>query len=536
MNIYELFTRQVEQRPGAAALTERRRNRPVTLSFLELENAAARAAAMLRAGGLEAGDPVLVFVPMSIDLYVALLAILRLRLVAVFLDPSAGRRHIERCCGMLPPKALIATPKAHLLRCISPALRRIPIAFGTGRLRLPGARPWGRWNRYAPYTKVAPCEPDTPALVTFTSGSTGPPKAAVRSHGLLAAQQQSLAAELRAGPGDLVLSGLPIFVLANLGAGAASLIPDCELSRPGAVDAAAVTEQLREFGVTCIQASPAFLERVAEHCSRRGTPLSGVSRIFTGGAPVFPRLLDRIQAAAPQAEVIAAYGSTEAEPIACLARADLRPEDRAAMDAGGGLLAGRPVAAARVRILPDRWGIPIGPFGGPEFERLCLGPGQAGEIVVCGPHVLKGYLRGEGDRETKFKVDGETWHRTGDAGCVDQRGSLWLLGRCTARIDDRRGVLYPFTVETAASSFAAVGRAAFVRAGGRRTLVVEPASDSTPADLELLKSKLAWAHIDRLLVLPHIPVDRRHNGKVDYPGLDRILKRLERMTPQPAAG
>ena len=92
-----------------------------------------------------------------------------------------------------------------------------------------------------------------------------------------------------------------------------------------------------------------------------------------------------------------------------------------------------------LRILPDRWGVPIGPFGEPEFERLCLGPGQAGEIVVSGPHVLKGYLRGEGDRETKFKVDGETWHRTGDAGCVDQEGSLWLLGRCAARIERPAG-------------------------------------------------------------------------------------------------
>jgi len=139
--------------------------------------------------------------------------------------------------------------------------------------------------------------------------------------------------------------------------------------------------------------------------------------------------------------------------------------------------------------------------------------------------VLQGYLRGEGDRETKFSVAGEIWHRTGDAGCVDQEGKLWLLGRCAARIRDRQGVLYPFTVETAADSLAAVRRSACVRAGGRRTLVVEPAANATAAEWVLLKSRLAWAQIERVLVLPRIPVDRRHNAKVDYPGLDRILKR-----------
>ena len=262
--------------------------------------------------------------------------------------------------------------------------------------------------------------------MTFTSGSTGAPKAAVRSHGLLVAQQQILASELRSAPGDLVLSGLPIFVLANLGCGAASLIPGCDLSRPGAVDAAAVIERVRELGVTCIQGSPAFLEKLTDHCRSRGIRLCSVRRICTGGAPVFPRLLDLIQAAAPQADVTAIYGSTEAEPIACLPRAGLRPEDRAAMDAGGGLLAGRPVAATRLRVLPDRWGAPIGPFGEPEFERLCRGPGQAGEIVVSGAHVLKGYLHGEGNCDTKFSVEGRIWHRTGDAGRIDPEGNLWL--------------------------------------------------------------------------------------------------------------
>jgi acyl-CoA synthetase (AMP-forming)/AMP-acid ligase II len=206
------------------------------------------------------------------------------------------------------------------------------------------------------------------------------------------------------------------------------------------------------------------------------------------------------------------------------------------MPAGGGLFAGRPAAATRLQVLPDRWGTPIGPFGESEFNRLCLGPSQAGEIVVSGPHVLRGYLHGEGDRETKFKVDGATWHRTGDAGWVDPEGNLWLLGRCAARIRDRQGILYPFAVEAAIDGFAGVRRSAFVQADGRRTLVVEPTKGSSVAELKRLASGLAWAHIERVLILARIPVDRRHNAKVDYPQLDRILKRRGRMIPQPAAG
>lgn len=524
MNIYDLFARQVRQRPDAAALVDWKHGRPYPMSFRDLDTASARAASMLGAVGLQTGDPVLVFVPMSVDLYVALLAILRLGLVAVFIDPSAGRQHIERCCAVLPPKALIATPKAHLLRCLSPALRRIPVKFATGTAPLPGACRWKDWNHHAPDRQAAGCTPETPALVTFTSGSTGAPKAVVRSHGLLTAQQQSLSAELKTSPADLVLSGLPIFVLSNLGSGAAGLLPGCDLRHPGSINPAPIVERIRELGVTCIQASPAFLERVADHCRCRSVSLPGIRRIYTGGAPVFPRLLDRIQAIAPQAEITAIYGSTEAEPIACISRPDLRPADRMAMNSGCGLLAGRPIGEIKLRILPDCWGTPIGPFSASEFDDLCLGPGKAGEIVVSGPHVVQGYLRGEGDRITKFSVGEQTWHRTGDAGRMDEEGNLWLLGRCAARISDRQGVLYPFTVETAAASCAAVRRSACVKAGESRVLVVEPTTRSRSKLWADLISDLAWAHIERVLVVPSVPVDRRHNAKVDYPALARLLE------------
>ena len=87
-----------------------------------------------------------------------------------------------------------------------------------------------------------------------------------------------------------------------------------------------------------------------------------------------------------------------------------------------------------VRILPDKWGEPIGSFTHAELEAQSLPAGETGEIVVSGPHVLGGYLHGRGDSETKFRVNGTVWHRTGDAGYFDDTGRLWLMGRCAVNI------------------------------------------------------------------------------------------------------
>src|SRR5438067_13002055 len=123
---------------------------------------------MLCAIGLRAGDAVLVFQPMSIDLYVCLLAIFRAGLVAMFLDPAAGREHIKHCCELGSPAAFIGSTKAHLLLPFSRALRRIPRRFSIGRLRIPGSIPWVRHCSAQPLSTIEPCDAETPALLTFT--------------------------------------------------------------------------------------------------------------------------------------------------------------------------------------------------------------------------------------------------------------------------------------------------------------------------------------------------------------------------------
>jgi acyl-CoA synthetase (AMP-forming)/AMP-acid ligase II len=304
-----------------------------------------------------------------------------------------------------------------------------------------------------------------------------------------------------------------------------SVIPDANLRRPGNVDPGPVVAQVRAHGVVSSTASPAFFERLARHCAARGETLPGLRKLFTGGAPVFPRLLDQARAMAPAADVVAVYGSTEAEPIAHVSRHELTDDDRRAMLAGRGLLAGRPVPEVSLRILPDRWGTPLGPFTADKFAGLCLPPDRPGEIVVSGGHVLPGYLHGRGDAETKFRVGDTVWHRTGDAGYLDGSGRLWLLGRCAARVRDGRGELYPFAAETAVYQDPAVRRAAAVGHRGRRVLAVEYYDGRGAIDPAALKETLAWAGVDEVRVCRTIPVDGRHNAKIDYPRLYALLDR-----------
>ena len=514
-NICEILAEMAARQPRTIALADRSGKAKRRLNFGELEELTAGGADDLRASGLQVGDTILFFHPVTIELYTALLSVFRAGMTAMFVDPSAGRSFIDACCQLRRPDAFFGSPKAHLLRFASREVRQIPVKFHTRRAWIPGSRRWV--PRPVPIGKIDGS--GAPALITFTSGSTGRPKAVARSHEFLIAQHRALENALDLKPGEVDLITLPVFTLANLGSGLTSVLADTDLAKPGEADAGKVSRQIVEDGVQRVAASPAFFEAMLSE--PRG--LATLKRIATGGAPVFPPLLDRLAQAAPRAAIFAVYGSTEAEPIAHIERAEITSADVQRMRDGGGLLVGRTVPEIDVRIIADQWGKPIPPFEDREtFTAECLATDQVGEIVANGDHVLKGYLDGIGDEETKFRVGDQIWHRTGDAGYLDAAGRLWLMGRCAAKMAG--GELYPFAVECALSFVPQLRRCAAVEHGSENVLVIEfhPDTDQD-AVMDEIRSLVSWARFDRLIACDRIPVDRRHQAKIDYPRLREQL-------------
>ena len=525
MNLVALLRERAELHPERPALIDPTGAKERSVTFAELWTRIGIGAARLEALGLKRGDTILAFQPVSLELYELLLSAFSRGMRVMLADPSAGGKFLTLCCQRLPPDAFFGPWKAHLLRAIVPGLRRIPLAIRSSGW-FPGTGPWQAGDRPLPLVEV----PDEdPALITFTSGSTGVPKAAVRTHGFLLAQHRALSRSLDFEEGEVDLITLPVFVLANLASGLSSVLADTDLRSPGKADAVAIRDQCKRHHVTRCAASPAFFEALLTD-----SPLPSFAKLYTGGAPVFPDLLDRLQKALPAASVTAVFGSTEAEPMTHLGASEYHEELLAKTAAGFGLCAGLPVPEVELRIIRDHWGLPLTTLDLDRFEELMAAPGTPGEVIVSGDHVLPGYLGGVGDAETKIRVADKVWHRTGDAGWLDREGRLWLLGRCAAKLpaaaidrpDLPQGALdYPFAIESALRVRYPGLKTAALGWEGKRILAI---ASEAPTGLD---EAAAEFEIEEVIPVPSLPMDRRHNAKIDYPALKAMIKEGVRRPP-----
>lgn len=495
-----------------------------SITFGELWRRIGRASAGLRRLGLAPGDRAVVMIPMSIDLYVAMLAILRMGAVAVFVDPWIGRRQIAAFAAFAAPRAWLGVPRSHLLRLLDARLRAVPLTVTTGRRLgpLPARRTLAELEEAEEEGEVQPVELDDPALITFTSGSSGEPKGANRTHRFLLAQHAALAAEFPATQGDVDMPMFPVFALNNLAGGVSSVVPEMNFRRVDRVDGARVLEQMRRHGVTTCTASPPFFDRLAAAVERRPGRRPALRRILTGGAPVSDAQLRSWRRTFPETEILVVYGSTEAEPVAHLAAEErlsaVNPDRPRTPGFCAGVPCGR-VQSKIVRIHSDP--IELGPGGWADWE---LPAGDIGELAVSGEHVCRDYYRNpEAVRENKIVDGGRVWHRMGDTGSFDREGRFWIAGRVHSTIHRAGEQVHPQLVEQAAKGEdTRVRRVAAVGLpdpglGERVVVAIEGSAEGELQDAVAARLAAAGFTADQIVITAEaLPVDPRHNSKIDY--------------------
>lgn len=501
MNLMTLFDQNVKAFPDSPAISMSSLNE--TWTYSDLNKRVNQISNYLTELNIKKGDGVLILVPMSLDLYGLLLALFKIGAVAVFIDPQSSKKHIKACIDKYPLTAFVGVKKAHLLRLVNKSIRQIPIHITMGKLFFT-KNYYNFENHNTEFHSNTITQSKDPALITFTSGSTGNPKAVVRTHGFLLTQYKVLSRNMLFNVGEIDMSTLPVFVLANLAAGMHSVIPNVNLLKPAEVDGEVLLNDIIKYKATRFGGSPVLVNKIVPYITH-GINTS-LTHIYMGGGPVFPNDLHSVQNKFSNSQVYGLYGSTEAEPIAHMSTRDYSTEKQEATQKGKGLFVGKPVSDISVKIIDsDKLTQNINDFSSIECK--------TGEIVVSGEHVLKGYLNGEGDSENKIHLNNQIWHRTGDAGYFDENGDLWLLGRYSQRVEYKGEFIYPFAIEAA---FYDKGyKTALVKHNNKITLVSE---HNRPSE-DLLNA----FNIENCIIVNLLPRDKRHNAKIDYAELKKIL-------------
>jgi acyl-coenzyme A synthetase/AMP-(fatty) acid ligase len=509
-----------------AALIEAALERTTTAE--ELCALAERGAAALAGLGLRPGDRTLVFVPPGRTWLAAIYALFRLGAVPVALDPGLGRERLIAAIERTAPRALIGVPRAHALRLLAPrALRSVELAVTVEAPRLWSGPVWERMlAQPARDFEPAPLRAQDPAAILFTSGATGPPKGVLYTQSMFRAQLEALRRLYSFRPDEIDLACFPLFALFGPALGWTAVLPRMDFSRPARCDPEQIVAAVARYRPTNCFGSPAIWRRVAPWCHARGAKLESLERLMIAGAPVAPGLIEACQALLPRGEVHTPYGATEVLPVASATASDLLGPLRARHAAGEGNCLGRPAPGLELAILRLAEG-PIARWG----EELRAAPGELGEICVRSSWATREYF-GDAAASALAKIpctDGSFWHRMGDVGRVDQSGRVWFLGRKDHLLWTTRGVLPPVGVENVLRERAGLAACALVGVGARgseKPYVIAAAPRRGRAALRGRILAAAAQHdqaraIEDVLFRPTLPVDVRHNAKIDRRELKR---------------
>lgn len=460
--------------------------------------------------GVRPGDRVAIAAANSPRWIVAFWAVVSVGAVATAFNAWWSRREMEHACDLAEPLLVIADDR----RAETLAGSRYPVL--SLERDVPEAT---RRHAGAPLPSYEGHE-DDPAVVVFTSGTTGKPKGALHSHRNLMSVieyqrlNDALAAELgssTAAADRRHLLALPLFHIAGLHNLAVPRLAtgSTVVMHQGAFNVEQVLTLIERERVTNWGAVPTMAHRLLEHGDLERYDLSSLDAFSLASAPSSPAFKQRLRQHLPVAAdgLVDSFGLTETSTAVAVAT----PED---MTESPGTQ-GRPIAPVDVEIRD------------PEGERVP--DGQEGEVCVRSAFNMLGYLQDEAATRAALRADG--WLHTGDFGTMEQ-GRLTLSHRRSDLILRGGENVYPREIESVLAEHAAVGECAVVGRdhadlGQEVCAVVVPHSDATVTQDELreyVAERLAHFKVPAHWRIQREALPRNTTGKVLRPELLQLLE------------
>lgn len=495
------------------------------LTFRQLDEQSDRLAAGLDSIGIGRGTRTILMVTPGMDFFLTVFAMFKVGAVPVVVDPGMGIDRMLQCLSQSRPKAFIGIEKAHVLRTLRPGY------FKTVKRWVTVGRRWF-WGGHTldqllnrvpvkPFKQVQTTENETAAIV-FTTGSTGPAKGVMYTHGNFEAQIRQIQSHFQIAPDEVDLPTFPLFALFDPALGMTAVIPDMDPTKPAQVNPLKIIEAIENHGVTNMFASPALLNRVGKYGKDNEIKLPSLRRVVSAGAPVSPANIEQFSSMlSDSTQIHTPYGATEAVPIISIGSHEILSETRKLSEQGFGMCVGRPIADTSVKLIE----ISDEPIKQIQDTRE-VPENQVGEITVKADLVTEHYFNdANADLLAKIKdTDGKIWHRMGDLAWKDSKGRIWFCGRKAHRVETGEETLFTIPVEAIFNNHEKVYRSALTGVGPKNrqmpVVFVEPFGKIPDEKQFLLElSELAkkcplTAGIEYIFIEYKFPVDIRHNSKI----------------------
>ena len=493
--------------------------REASITFSELHGVVQHLAVGLADMGVEHGDRIAILVPPGIDLAVSIFAAWKVGAVVVLVDAGLGVRGIGRALASADPDYLIGIPKALLsARTMGwPGMRISTSRLTTTHQRLVGSDVSLDDLREMGGDGLLPAPPRAHdyAGIGFTSGATGPAKGVAYRHHQLQAQRDAIRDLYDVQLTDNLVAAFGPFSLLGTLMGIQSVVPHMKVTSPGSLSAVALADAAAAIDATLVFASPAALRNIAatagDLTSAQREAMRRARLLLSAGAPVPSEVLRSAAALMPNAEAHTPYGMTEVMPVA-----DISLTEIDAAGVGAGVCVGVPIDGVEVAVSAiDIQGQAVGPL---TSDVLIVG-----EVCVRAAHMRDGYDMLWMTQSAASRPAG--WHRSGDVGHFDEQGRLWIEGRIGHVITTDRGPVTPVGIEHAITTLDDVLLAAVVGVGpvGTQQVVAvlrlvqgNRRSDLADEDLaDRVRSLAGEVDVAAVLTVPSLPVDKRHNSKID---------------------